>query len=192
MSSQSLIGYTCTSSISTATLAINEDKFYCNHWLFIPASHLSGPSSIPVKQSTWSLSIFSLSMHRRFPQPKCFSSVCPASKSQPEVLLIDYRIPGLGPDPNWTMIRLSRLKWPLIRLSRPNWPLIRLNPDHGPENKRLWSDRPDQIDLWSDRHQTMVQTIVRSNCFPDPVILVWERTSVRSIGSRHTPIWVWA
>ena len=58
--------------------------------------------------------------------------------------------------------------------------------------KRLWSDRPDRIDLWSDRNQTMVQTIVRSNCFPDPVISVWEgNTGVRSIGSDHSSIWVW-
>ena len=95
---------------------------------------------------------------------------------------------------------------------RPNWPLIIPNPDHGPDYKdcdqteltsdqtkprpwsrlkRLWSDRPDRIELWSDRNQTMVQTIVRSNRFPDPVISVWEHRGVRSIGSDHSSIWVW-
>ena len=37
----------------------------------------------------------------------------------------------------------------------------------------------------------MVQTIVRSNRFPDPVILAWEHRGVRSIGSDHSSIWVW-
>ena len=55
----------------------------------------------------------------------------------------------------------------------------------------LWSDFSDQIDLWSDHLQTMVQTVVRSNFRPDPVISVWEHSSVRSTGSDHKPIWVW-
>ena len=38
----------------------------------------------------------------------------------------------------------------------------------------------------------MVQTIVRSNRFPDPVSSVWEHTGVRSIGSDHSSIWVGA
>ena len=70
-------------------------------------------------------------------------------------------LPGLGPDPNWAMIRLCRLKWPLIRLSRPKlplirpsrpkwslirlsrlkFPLIRPNPDHCPDYSAL-SIRP--------------------------------------------------
>ena len=37
----------------------------------------------------------------------------------------------------------------------------------------------------------MVQTIVRSNRFPDPVISVWEHRGVRSIGSDLSSIWVW-
>ena len=53
------------------------------------------------------------------------------------------------------------------------------------------SDLPDRIGLWSDRIQTMVQTIVRSNFFPDPVISVREHTGVRSTGSDHSLIWVW-
>ena len=57
---------------------------------------------------------------------------------------------------------------------------------------RLWSDFSDQIDLWSDHLQTIVQTVVRSNFLPDPVILVWEHTGVRSTGSDHKPIWLWA
>ena len=36
----------------------------------------------------------------------------------------------------------------------------------------------------------MVQTIVRSDRFPDPVNLVWEHRGVRSIGSDHSSIWV--
>ena len=56
---------------------------------------------------------------------------------------------------------------------------------------RLWSDFSDQIDLWSDHLQTMVQTVVRSNFCPDPVISFWEHTGVRSTGSDHKPIWVW-
>ena len=45
---------------------------------------------------------------------------------------------------------------------------------------RLWSDIPGRIDLWSDLNQTMAQTILPSNCFPEPVILVWEpRVCVR-------------
>ena len=56
---------------------------------------------------------------------------------------------------------------------------------------RLWSDRPDRIDLWSDRNQTMVQSIVRSNHFPDPVISIREHTCVSSIGSDHSSFWVW-
>ena len=53
------------------------------------------------------------------------------------------------------------------------------------------SDLPDRIDFWSDWNQTMVHTIVRSNCFSGPLILVWEHTGVRSIGSDHSSIWVW-
>ena len=53
---------------------------------------------------------------------------------------------------------------------------------------RLWSDFPDQNYLWSDHLQTMVLTVVRSNFCPDPVILVWEHTGVRSTGSDHKPI----
>ena len=37
----------------------------------------------------------------------------------------------------------------------------------------------------------MVQTIVRSSRFPDPVISVLEHRGVRSIGSDHSSIWVW-
>ena len=37
----------------------------------------------------------------------------------------------------------------------------------------------------------MVQTIVRSNRFPDPVFSVWEHRGVRSTGSDHSSIWVW-
>ena len=55
---------------------------------------------------------------------------------------------------------------------------------------RLWSDFSDQIDLWSDHFQTIVQTVVRSNFLPDPVISVWEHTGARSTGSDHKPIWV--
>ena len=55
----------------------------------------------------------------------------------------------------------------------------------------LWSDLSDRVDLWSDHLQTIVQTVVRSNFRPDPVILVWEHTGVRSTGSDHKPIWVW-
>ena len=56
---------------------------------------------------------------------------------------------------------------------------------------RLWPDFSDQIDLWSDHLQTIVQTVVRSKFRPDPVILVWEHTGVRSAGSDHEPIWAW-
>ena len=56
---------------------------------------------------------------------------------------------------------------------------------------RLWSDISDQINLWSDHLQTIVQTVVRSNFLPDPVISVWEHTGVRSTGSDHKQIWVW-
>ena len=55
----------------------------------------------------------------------------------------------------------------------------------------LWSDFSDQIDLWPDHLQTIVQTVVRSNFRPDPVISVLEHTVVRSTGSDHKPIWVW-
>ena len=55
----------------------------------------------------------------------------------------------------------------------------------------LWSDSSDQNYLWSDHLQTIVQTVVRSNFHPDPVISVWEHTGVRSSGSDHKPIWVW-
>ena len=55
----------------------------------------------------------------------------------------------------------------------------------------LWSDLSDQINLWSDHIQTIVQTVVRSNFLPEPVISVWEHTAVRSTGSDHKPIWVW-
>ena len=92
---------------------------------------------------------------------------------------------------------------------------ISLDADHGPDYKdydqtfqteltsdqteprpwsrlyELWSDRPDRTDFGSDRNQTMVQTIVRSNRFPDPVISVCEHTGVRSTGSDHSSIWVW-
>ena len=54
----------------------------------------------------------------------------------------------------------------------------------------LWSDFSDQIDLWSDHLQTIVQTVVRSNFLQDPVISVWEYTSVGSTGSDHKPTWV--
>ena len=37
---------------------------------------------------------------------------------------------------------------------------------------QLWSDPPDRVDLWLDLNQTMVQTILRSNRFPDPVFEV--------------------
>ena len=37
----------------------------------------------------------------------------------------------------------------------------------------------------------MVQTIVRSNRFPDPVISVWQHKGVRWVGSNHRSIWVW-
>ena len=77
-----------------------------------------------------------------------------------------------------------RSKSPLIRLFRSNWPLIRPSPDHGP-------DFSDQNYLWSDHLQTIVQTVVRSNFRPDPVISVWEHTGVRSTGSDHKPICVW-
>ena len=56
---------------------------------------------------------------------------------------------------------------------------------------RLWSDFSDQKYLWSDHLQTIVQTVVRSNFRPDPVISVWEHTGVRSTGSDHKPIWIW-
>ena len=56
---------------------------------------------------------------------------------------------------------------------------------------RLWSDFSDQIDFWSDHLKTIVQTVVRSNFLPDPVILVWEHTGVRSTGSDHKPTCVW-
>ena len=56
---------------------------------------------------------------------------------------------------------------------------------------RLWSDFSDQIGLWSDHLQTMVQTVERSNLIPEPVILVWERTGVRSTESDYKLIWVW-
>ena len=56
---------------------------------------------------------------------------------------------------------------------------------------RLWSDFSDQIDVWSDHLQTIVQTVLRSNFLPDPVILAWEHTGVRSTGSDHKPILVW-
>ena len=56
---------------------------------------------------------------------------------------------------------------------------------------RLWSHFSDQIDLWSDHLQTIVQTVVRSNFLPDPVISVWEHTSVRLTGSDHKPVWLW-
>ena len=56
---------------------------------------------------------------------------------------------------------------------------------------RLWSDFSDQIDYCSDHVQTIVQTVVRSNFRPDPVISVWEHTGVRSIGSDRKTIWVW-
>ena len=71
----------------------------------------------------------------------------------PNYYHLSHSNPGFGPDPNWAMIRLSRLdrplirlsrpklplirpsrpKWSLIRLSRPKCPLIRPNPDHGPD-----------------------------------------------------------
>ena len=54
----------------------------------------------------------------------------------------------------------------------------------------LWSDFSDQNDLWSDHLQTIVQTVVRSNFLPDPVISLWEHTGVRSTVSDHKPIWV--
>ena len=56
---------------------------------------------------------------------------------------------------------------------------------------RLWSDFSVQIYLWSDHLQTMIQTVVRSNFHPDPIISVWEHTCVRSTGSDHKSIWVW-
>ena len=56
---------------------------------------------------------------------------------------------------------------------------------------RLCSDFSDKIDLWSDHRQTMVQTVVRSNFHPDPIISVWEHTGVLSTMSDHKPIWVW-
>ena len=105
-----------------------------------------------------------------------------------------------------------RSKSPLIR---PNYARIHLWSDF-PDQIDLWSDhlqtmvqtfqtkmtpdqtisRPwsrllDQNDTWSDHLQTIVQTVVRSNFRPDPLILVWEHTGVRSTGSDHKPIWVW-
>ena len=56
---------------------------------------------------------------------------------------------------------------------------------------RLRSDFSDQIDLRSDHLQTIVQTVVRSNFLPDPVISVGEHRGVGSTGSNHKPIWVW-
>ena len=74
---------------------------------------------------------------------------------------------------------------PMIRLFQTKWPLIRPSPDHGP-------DFSDQNDLWIEYPQTIDQTLVRSNFRPDPVISVWEHTGVRSTGSDHKQIWVWA
>ena len=64
------------------------------------------------------------------------------------------------------MIRLYGLIGSLIKLSRPKA-------------------------FWSDHLQTMVQTLLRSNFRPDPVILAWEHTGVRSTGSDHKKIGVW-
>ena len=35
----------------------------------------------------------------------------------------------------------------------------------------------------------MVQSVVRSNCRPDPVISLWKHTGVRSSGSDQSTIW---
>ena len=70
---------------------------------------------------------------------------------------------------------------------RSKSPLIRLKCSR----IRLWSGFSDQNDLWSDHLQTIIQTLVRSNFRPDPVISVWEHTGVHSTGSDHKSIWVW-
>ena len=54
--------------------------------------------------------------------------------------LQSLNILGWGSDPNWAMIRLSRLKWPLIRVSRPKWAQISLSTQND-----FWSDFPDKI-----------------------------------------------
>ena len=55
---------------------------------------------------------------------------------------------------------------------------------------RLWSGFSEQIDVWADQLQTMIQTVVRSNFRPDPVISVVEHTGVGLIGSDYKAIWV--
>ena len=67
-----------------------------------------------------------------------------------------FQLLGGGSDPNWVMIRLTRLNWPLFRLSRLKLPLIRFS-----RQNDLWSDFPDQDNLWSVDTQIMIQTIVR-------------------------------
>ena len=133
-----------------------------------------------------------------------------------KALSINKIAPGWSPDPNWALIRLSRLTLPLIRLSRLKWPQSRLS-----RQNDLWSDFPDHDNFWSDGTQSIVQTIallwsdsnsdhcpdykqtmsrpksdhgpdyLRSDCCPDPVILVWEHKAVRSSGSDHSSIRVW-
>ena len=75
--------------------------------------------------------------------------------------------PGWSPDPNFSLIRLSRPKlslirlsrgkFTLIRLSRPKIPLIRLS-RHKRSLIRLF--RPTVF--WSDHLQTMVQTQIQT------------------------------
>ena len=78
-------------------------------------------------------------------------------------LSIVVMTPGLGPDPNFRLIKLSRPKLSLIRLSRrklnlnrlsrPKVPLIRLSRHKGCLIRLF---RPKAF--WSDHIQTMVQT----------------------------------
>ena len=107
------------------------------------------------------------------------------------------------PDRNDLWSEISRPKSPLIRLSRPRGLLVRPYPDNSPDYSalmirlklrlfsRLWLYLSEGTDLWSGLNQIMVQTIVRSNRCPDPVISVWEHTGVHSSGSDHSSMWVW-
>ena len=86
----------------------------------MPPSPSSGTLSPPAPDTRASSRCTTCHLSPASPPPS-FS----AYKLNPKLKALFY--PALGPDPNWAMIRLSRLKWPLIRLSRPNLPVIRLS-----------------------------------------------------------------
>ena len=112
--------------------------------------------------------------------------------------------PGLGPGPNFclirpsrpklSLIRLSRRKFTLIRLSRPKIPLIRLSRHEGSLIRTSSDHGPDSnSDHCPDLNQTMIrlrcarrgydQTQLRSkHLWSDPIALaaIYDQTEARS------------